>query len=148
MPNEPHRITSTSMGDGCKWRMHSSVLSDEKTFMVETMNPLHTCSRLLNIRVANSTWIANQLDDLLKAYPNMSYEIMQETLAKLYNVNTHPKQLYRARKKALEKNEEKHSKAYSYLYNYANLIKETNPGSIIKFGFETMQEDYVGPPKF
>ncbi|GAV62503.1 hypothetical protein CFOL_v3_06026, partial [Cephalotus follicularis] len=52
-------------------------------------------------------------------------------LAKEYNVTAHPKQLYREKTKAME-NEWAFAEAYSKLYKYADIVKDTNPGSTVK----------------
>ncbi|GAV68149.1 hypothetical protein CFOL_v3_11652, partial [Cephalotus follicularis] len=42
--------------------------------------------------------------------------------------------LYRAKTKSKDKMIGKCNESYSYLYKYADLVKKTNIGSIVKFG--------------
>ncbi|GAV62219.1 LOW QUALITY PROTEIN: hypothetical protein CFOL_v3_05743, partial [Cephalotus follicularis] len=84
----------------CNWKLYDSTLSDGTTFIIKTMGFKPTCSRPLTIKCANSTWIAKKLEHLLRADPWISYELMEETLAKEHNVVAGYKQLYRAKTKA------------------------------------------------
>ena len=57
--NKSYKVTVSCKGEGCKWRLHASVLADQCTFMVKTVGDDHSCIRLVNNinPNANTKWI-------------------------------------------------------------------------------------------
>ncbi|GAV66250.1 hypothetical protein CFOL_v3_09760 [Cephalotus follicularis] len=85
--------------------------------MVKTLNNAHTCIGVGQTKNTNSFWIATQLGSKLKADPNMS-QLINQILFDDFKIETHPKQLYRVRRKSREVNEGKHRLSYNKLPKY------------------------------
>ncbi|KAJ1424167.1 Zinc finger, SWIM-type [Sesbania bispinosa] len=111
--NEKARVTARCAADGCSWRIHASPTPDWKTYKIKTYNPVHSCIRTSKNSNATSTWIATKLE-------------------KPSNVI----QLYRARQRVRQDSKGAHAISYNDLPAWANLAKETNPGSLIKLELE------------
>ncbi|XP_057452869.1 uncharacterized protein LOC130744726 [Lotus japonicus] len=135
--NDKTRVTAKCAADGCSWRIHASPTPDGKTYKIKTYNLLHSCIRTSKNSNATSTWIANKLESKLKADPNMSYASMKQELLDNYGIEpSNVAQLYRARKRVRQDSKGVHALSYNDLPAWANLAKDTNPGSIIKLELE------------
>ena len=77
-------MTVQCQGENCNWRIHASVLPDDKTFMVKTLQPTHSCIRVdcTQNPYVNIEWVSQKINELLKFDPNMSYELMQGKIKK------------------------------------------------------------------
>ncbi|XP_057444916.1 uncharacterized protein LOC130737170 [Lotus japonicus] len=135
--NDKTRVTAKCAADGCSWRIHASPTPDGKIYKIKTYNPLHSCIRTSKNSNATSTWIADKLESKLKADPNMSYASMKQELLDNYGIEpSNVAQLYRARKRVRQDSKGVHALSYNDLPAWANLAKDTNPGSIIKLELE------------
>ncbi|KAL0001515.1 hypothetical protein SO802_015296 [Lithocarpus litseifolius] len=61
---------------------------------------------------------------------------MQQDLLKNFGVQVSQKRLYRAKRKAREEDYGNHARSYKKIPTYANVVLETNPGSIAKIQYE------------
>ncbi|KAF2286076.1 hypothetical protein GH714_010191 [Hevea brasiliensis] len=87
--NDNRRITTTCATEGCDWGFLTSILADDMTFMLKTLNNVHSCMRPLDNKNLNSTtrWIVEKLMSFLRANPDMSYELMQHHLLEKWGVD-------------------------------------------------------------
>ncbi|XP_057423577.1 uncharacterized protein LOC130717381 [Lotus japonicus] len=132
--NEKARVTAICSADGCLWCIHASLTTDGKTFKIQTFNPLHSCIRTSKNSNATSTWTGKKSRSKFKADPNVSSN--QELLDNYGIEPSNLAQLYRARKRVRQDSNGVHALRYTGLSAWANLAKETNPGSIIKLQLE------------
>ena len=82
----------------------------------------------------------------MKADPNMSYESMGEALMEKYGVEVDRSKLYRARKRGKGEDVGSHSNSYKKLAKYAQLVRQTNPGSYVKMQLDRL--DITQNPTF
>ncbi|GAV67702.1 hypothetical protein CFOL_v3_11207, partial [Cephalotus follicularis] len=61
-----------------------------------------------------------------------------------FGVAPHPKQLYKARNNVREVNEHKHIQSFYKLMKYAELLRETNPGTMFKRVFVCYEAMEIG----
>ncbi|KAJ1413688.1 Zinc finger, PMZ-type [Sesbania bispinosa] len=106
--NEKTRVTEICEAEGCPWRIHASTTPDGATFMIKSVNNVHTCVRNSMRNYATSTWITSKLYSGLRADPYMSYNLMKNELKEKYGIEPHPMQLYRTRMKVMEEVEGTH----------------------------------------
>ena len=57
---------------------------------------------------------------------------MQQDLLEKFGVQVSQKRLYQAKRKAREEDYGNHARSYKKISAYANVVLETNPGSIAK----------------
>ncbi|KAK9285521.1 hypothetical protein L1049_024715 [Liquidambar formosana] len=130
--NESKRVRCVCAADGCEWFIHASRTASGQSFMIKTMNPDHSCMRSIKNPNANSAWIAKIFVDRLRANPEMTLNGMGTELLEKHGVEVSKMQLYRARKRAREDIEGNYGESYSKLAMYAEEVRRTNPGSLIK----------------
>ncbi|KAL6567149.1 hypothetical protein OROMI_015553 [Orobanche minor] len=66
------RYTLYCKGKGCKWRLHASVLDDERTFMIKTYHGGHRCVRRTDYHEADYNWLASKIMVQLRDNPAMT----------------------------------------------------------------------------
>ena len=130
--NEKSRVTAHCAAESCPWRIHASPLSDGVTYKIKTLVSEHTCSRIIKNTEATSAWIAKKLAESFKENPTMNLDTMQEKLTKRFGIEASNMQLFRARKRCLDELEGSHANQYVLLPTYAEEVRRTNPGSIVK----------------
>ena len=67
--NNLSRYTVSCKGKGCKWRLHASVLDDEKTFMIKSYHGGHRCVRKTDYHEADYNWLASKILNHLRENP-------------------------------------------------------------------------------
>ena len=78
-------MTVECAGHNCKWRLHASVLPDEKTFMVKNLILEYTYIRIDYNKNSNAStaWVSEKLNEMLSVNPSMSYELMHNEMKKI-----------------------------------------------------------------
>lgn len=99
---------------------------------MKSYTPNHSCIRLTKHREATSDWIAKKLEDNVKTNPDIPIDVMQDQLKKLYGIECDESRLFRARLRAKEGSQGSHALSYDKIPKYAEIIRQTNPGSLIK----------------
>jgi MuDR family transposase len=61
--SDPTRLTARCAKKDCSWRIHASVVDDDVTFMVKTLQPKHSCSGVNKSGNKHATkgWIAYRI---------------------------------------------------------------------------------------
>ncbi|KAK4431567.1 hypothetical protein Salat_0918800 [Sesamum alatum] len=106
--------------------------------MIKTYNPEHTFVRVDQIREANSTWLRSRLVDVLRENPQMKPKGISHELKK-YGVNPPYMQLYLAKRRAMDIIEGNHGESYGKLGRYAEMVRQTNPGSLVKIEYQLIK---------
>ena len=146
LKNEKSRVRAICADLSCNWYVFASPTADGITFQIKVYNSDHICVRSSKNTNATSTWIAQKLAKSLKADPNMSYESMGEALMEKYGVEVDRSRLYRARKRGKGEDVGSHSNSYKKLAKYAQLVRQTNPGSYVKMQLDRL--DITQNPTF
>ncbi|KAK3227190.1 hypothetical protein Dsin_007052 [Dipteronia sinensis] len=128
--NESHRVTVKCKAEGCTWRVHASPTADGLTYKIKSYNGEHTCRKLTKNEEANATWIANRYGSLIRSNPDMKISLLETNLRHKYGLVVSTWKLYRAKQKAFESAGEDHKASFKKLYNYGNIVRITNSGSI------------------
>ena len=84
---------------------------------------------------ATSSWMTKKLVEPLRATPEMKASAIVAKLKK-YGVKPSRNQLYRARKMAYDALEENYEQFYEKLPAYAEMVRRTNPDSLVKLSFD------------
>ena len=114
------------------------MIPDCKTFIVKILYPTHSCIRAdcTENPNANTEWVAQKLNELLQADPNMSYELMQGEIKNKWGVEVPMWKLYRARGLGRPSMEGSHEESYKQLKKYIAHLWEINPDTFVKMEFQ------------
>lgn len=134
--NEKARVTAHCAAKGCPWRIHASPLPDGITYKIKKLTGEHNCTRIVQNGDATAPWIAEKLLKHFRENPNMGIDVMQEKLLDMYGIESGRSQLYRARRLCIDKLEGNHENQYMLLPTYADIVRQTNPGSLFKIQYD------------
>lgn len=99
-----------------------------------------------------AAWIAKKLGPKLRENPDISIHSMRSWLKDDYGVDVGNVKLWRARQKVRTKAEGDHKESFKKLRCYAQMILQTNPGSLVvlqsEFPPDTNPEDINAIPTF
>ncbi|KAK3188373.1 hypothetical protein Dsin_027934 [Dipteronia sinensis] len=109
--------------------------------MIKTLNDKHTCPRSNKNRHANSAWLSRRYTNQLRPGGNFKMSDFLGQLRKDYVVQPSRSQVYRAKLKAGEIIEGSLSTQYAKLWDYAEELKKTNPGSTVVIDTELGPDD-------
>ncbi|KAF4382264.1 hypothetical protein G4B88_011593 [Cannabis sativa] len=76
--NESDRVRAICKCDGCPWMVYAHVLSDKRTFRVNSLWETHECPLMLNNKKADSSWLANYFLERFRLNPNMDFKAFRE----------------------------------------------------------------------
>ncbi|CAI9273729.1 unnamed protein product [Lactuca saligna] len=119
----------------CPFRIHASWKYNERTFQIKSMVETHLCARNYNFgHLVSCNWLAKHyIKDIIRK-PKMTLPEMMEDVLTKYSVKVSKGQCHRARVRAREMIEGKLEEHYAKIWDYANEILRSNPGSTCKVG--------------
>ncbi|KAJ4702229.1 MuDR family transposase [Melia azedarach] len=144
--NDKIRFRATCAAQGCPWFIYASMIKSGTVFQIQKLNNEHNCDRVTHTREASYIWIANQFQSALKNNPQMPIRAIRADLRTKFGVHCNKKKIYRAKKKALETASIDHRHSYKKLIEYAEILRQTNPGVLVKIKYSDVYE--TTPPKF
>ncbi|KAI8566916.1 hypothetical protein RHMOL_Rhmol02G0079600 [Rhododendron molle] len=128
--NDGDRVTAVC-SNGCGWRVHASYFQNTKSFQIKSLvNHPCNCPRQYRLRHANSAWLARTYMDRLIDDPNWKVSALRKAAKREHMVEVSDSQAYRAKKRALEAIEGNHRRQYWRLWDYCEMIRRQNHGSI------------------
>ncbi|KAI8531764.1 hypothetical protein RHMOL_Rhmol11G0161000 [Rhododendron molle] len=128
--NDGDRVTAVC-SNGCGWRVHASYFQNTKSFQIKSLvNHPCSCPRQYRLRHANSVWLARTYMDRLIDDPNWKVSALRKAAKREHMVEVSDSQAYRAKKRALEAIEGNHRQQYWRLWDYCEMIRRQNHGSI------------------
>ncbi|KAL2251025.1 UNVERIFIED_CONTAM: hypothetical protein Sindi_2224800 [Sesamum indicum] len=117
--NDKRRIYAECGDADCQWKLHAIKVKDEETFQINLLQSHHSCPQIFDVKNMKSNWLKDRVD------------VINEL-----RVNVSKSQAYRAKKAALKEIEGAPEWQYSRLWDYAEEIRRTNPGSTVVLGTE------------
>ena len=139
LKNDKLRLTAICANPECKWRLHASVLPDKRTFMVKKPVQNHVCIRDPEKSIVTPKWIAKQMQEDLRAEPNMSYRSMEDNLRRKFGVECKQGTIYKAKRRARLQNEGNLIESFAKLHAYAEVLRRIDPGTVVKFSYQDRQ---------
>ncbi|XP_025635815.1 uncharacterized protein [Arachis hypogaea] len=128
--NDKVRVRAVYKSDDCPWVVYCACNKLDRSWQIKTLVDNHTCSRRRKNRAATQTWTLNKLVPKLRKHPTMKHREHVYTRA------------LKAAKKVVEGDE---IAQYGLVWDYANELLTSNPGSTIQVGVIPMPES---PPLF
>ncbi|KAG8374557.1 hypothetical protein BUALT_Bualt10G0007800 [Buddleja alternifolia] len=129
--NDARRIYAKCLGKGCDWRINVLKVKGENTFQVREYQPKHKCARTYHVKNANSRWISGKYEGLFRTDPKRSMKGFRKDVVKEIRCKVSRYQAYRAKQKALRNIEGKAEDQYKLLWDYAQELRISNPGSTV-----------------
>ncbi|XP_021749859.1 uncharacterized protein LOC110715580 [Chenopodium quinoa] len=127
----------------CGWRLHASVLPDQCTWAIKSIqSPKHTCAGLeTRNSMVNVKWAKRVLLEDIRANNDVPAKALNVLLWKRYGVNMAQSTLYRVRTKALVEIHGGHDASYKDLPMYYDVIKQLNPNSLAHCAWKIVGPD-------
>ncbi|KAG8379809.1 hypothetical protein BUALT_Bualt07G0127900 [Buddleja alternifolia] len=122
-------------------------VKEENTFQVREYQPKHKCARTYHVKNANSRWISGKYEGLFRTDPKRSMKGFIKDVVKEIRCKVSRYQAYRAKQEALRNIEGKAEDQYKLLWDYAQELRISNPGSTVILVMED-GEDEDGRKKF
>ncbi|KAL2925032.1 1-deoxy-D-xylulose-5-phosphate synthase [Bienertia sinuspersici] len=116
----------------CSWRLHGSKLADGVTWAIKSLTGSeHTCLGLQTTNpMVSAKWAKKVLLEDIRADENIPAKSLNRKLFERFGVQMTKSSLYRMKAQALIEIHGGFDVSYSYLPNYCEVIKSTNPGSL------------------
>ncbi|KAH6794932.1 hypothetical protein C2S52_005409 [Perilla frutescens var. hirtella] len=116
---------------GCLWHINVSKLKNETSFWLKEMDLIHTCPRQSTVSNATSTFIAKKYAASFRCDPKKNARGFRRTVISELGVQVSRYQAIRAKNKALKLIQGDINDQYSKLWDYAEILREKNPGSTV-----------------
>ena len=125
----------------CDWRLHACRLSDGLTWVIKSIqNSEHSCLGLeIRNPMVNAKWAARVLLDDIRANNDIPASALNELLWTRFGVRMAISTLYRVRSRALVEIHGGFDESYANLPKYCEMIKITNPDSIVSCTWNSPQ---------
>ncbi|XP_062100575.1 uncharacterized protein LOC133806498 [Humulus lupulus] len=138
--NENDRVR-VKCNEKCSWEIYASQFEkDNPAAMETTYNNKHTCPHVLKNKHANSIWLAKRYINSIKPGKDFSVGEFMAKVRKYYVVQVSKPQIYRAKRKASILIQGTLKEQYVKLWDYAEELRRTIPGSTVIIEIE-MSED-------
>ena len=128
-PNEKHRVRVKCKNVKCKWLLYASIDRDSGDFIVKNYNPIHKCIPLNRNKLCNSKLITRKFKDRIISQPYIRIWEIQDLVRKTLGLYVGKTLCYRAKQKIMWEDMGDWNLEFARLCDYADVIKQTNPGS-------------------
>ena len=145
LKNDKRRVKAVCLGK-CSWLIYASRVKGEETYKVQTLNPKHTCGKIYSNRNVTSKVLAVRYLEELRTNPRWPLKNFRQRVKNDMGVHVTKNQVYRAKSRAAVLIYGDEEAQYGSLWNYAEEIKRTNPGSTVVM--EAPLDAEVGKPRF
>ncbi|XP_038701798.1 uncharacterized protein LOC119998517 [Tripterygium wilfordii] len=122
---------------GCQFYLYCSKTVNDPTWQLKSVNLQRSCTRSLEVRMLNSTWLAKRLVPKLKRNPKMKLREIKMRVLEKYVVGISVGLAARAKKKAMDIVQGSHKEQFRRLHDYCAEIMKSNPGSSAGVSVET-----------
>ncbi|XP_028103349.1 uncharacterized protein LOC114302516 [Camellia sinensis] len=99
--NENKRITAMCKQE-CGFRIHASLMQNESTFQVKSLQPVHSCGRTYDNHLVTLRYLSQKYLERLKNSPNIDILAMQKDIHRELMVDVSKSQVCKAKRKAKE----------------------------------------------
>ncbi|KAG8363593.1 hypothetical protein BUALT_Bualt19G0038500 [Buddleja alternifolia] len=136
--NVGHRVYVRCVGDDCQWRINVVKVKNEATFRIREYNS--NCPQTFHVKNVNTDWLSKKFLKKFKYDPKRNVKGFRQDVIEEINCHVSKDQAYRAKTKALKAIEGSPDYQYTKLWNYADELRRSNPGSTIILGTEDDSE--------
>ncbi|KAL0398119.1 UNVERIFIED_CONTAM: hypothetical protein Sradi_2155200 [Sesamum radiatum] len=142
--NDSFRVYAVCTGDGCEWIIHANKIKNEQTWQINLYKSEHTCPQVFKVRNVKTSWLSERFLQDFKSDPKRNVKGWRVDIMNQLRCHVSRDQAYRAKKKALKKLEGSPEHQFTKLWDYAEELRSTNPGSTVILGIN----DETGENRF
>ncbi|KAL2931456.1 Protein FAR1-RELATED SEQUENCE 6 [Bienertia sinuspersici] len=124
---DTRRFNAICANEDCHWRIYASMLPDNISWAIKTLDSPHTCERLAFNSMANINWLTFKVMDDVRANFEIPCKSLQQIVREKYHVTVPLSTMYKARAAAIKQIQGAHDDSYGMLPHYVVVMKETNP---------------------
>ncbi|WCJ25162.1 hypothetical protein M5689_007068 [Euphorbia peplus] len=130
---------------GCPFKVRASKIRDNMTFKITSFRPEHTCPRNFDENIVTHEFLAEKYLEDFRDDSECKITALQRKIKRELGFEVTLSMCYRARNVALKKIEGQMKEQYKRLYDYAETIKVTNHGSMVKLktNLSLVQDDPI-----
>lgn len=114
---------------GCPWSIWASHDSRTNCFVIKRHNDEHTCGKKWQIKKFTSRFLSEKYIECFRADENMSLKNFSRIVQMDWSMTPSRSKLSRARRFAMKKIYGDEIGQYNLLWDYANEVRRSNPGS-------------------
>ncbi|PKU74228.1 hypothetical protein MA16_Dca021632 [Dendrobium catenatum] len=142
--SDKKRVIATCSYQGCQWRIQASLCEDSQSFQVRRVDGEHTCPGINRAgnRLATSAWVANQIQEMVKRYPDISPKEINSGLEKEFGLSLPYMKLWRAREQARDNIFGSVDDNYKWVPTLTAELLDRNPGSHITYTFNAIGNSF------
>jgi hypothetical protein len=126
--NDKARVRATCVKE-CSWYLWASYDTRTKAFQIKRYTGQHTCSGKWKVYAFTAKFIAEQYLESFRADQDMNLKNLSRIVQKGWNMTPSRSKLQRARRLAMNIIYGDEKEQYMKLWDYANEIRRSNPGS-------------------
>ncbi|KAL0297250.1 UNVERIFIED_CONTAM: hypothetical protein Sradi_6777100 [Sesamum radiatum] len=119
--------------------MHAIKVRGEETFQINLLCNHHSCPQIFVVKNVKTNWIKDKYLQKFKSDPKRCVKGFRLDIINDLRVNVSRHQAYRAKKTALKEIEGSPEWQYARLWDYADEVRKTNPGSTVLVGTEQIE---------
>ncbi|KAM0913552.1 hypothetical protein ACQ4PT_012082 [Festuca glaucescens] len=139
--NDRTRLRAKCEGH-CSWYLWASYDNRHKCFMVKKYIKKHSCSNTFKVHAFSSRFLANKYMETFRADQDMSTKNFSRIVQKDWNMTPSRPKLQRARRLAMKMIYGDEEGQYKLLWDYANEIRRSNPGSTFYLSLDQNARHY------
>ncbi|KAL8514876.1 hypothetical protein ACS0TY_013818 [Phlomoides rotata] len=129
--NDRSRVYARCQGHGCEWRVSAMIRPGDGTFKITTYMPTHSCPESYHVKSLKPRLLSRKYGYLFKSDPSRRVTEIKKHMSSKLGVHITVHQAYRCRRLALEDQYDNVDEQYMLLWDYAQEIRRTNPGSTV-----------------
>ncbi|XP_014499459.1 uncharacterized protein LOC106760551 [Vigna radiata var. radiata] len=137
------RVKCCGVKGNCTWYAYCAYKASQHTWQLRKIIDNHTCSREFNIRLMTSKWLSGRLEKTIKENPSINLYNLQNKVSKKWNIGVSRSTTCRAKAMAFKQIEGDFKEQYKRLYDYANELLRSNPGSTVKLHVEANEDNPI-----
>ncbi|WMV26829.1 hypothetical protein MTR67_020214 [Solanum verrucosum] len=131
-PNEAHRVRAKcKFKEKCKWLCYGAIDRDSGNFMIKNYYPIHKCLPSNKNKMCTTKFLASRFKDEITRQPSLRIWEIQELCREKLGLQVGRTICYKAKMMILRENMGDWNMEFARLCDYAEVIKQTNPGSSV-----------------
>ncbi|KAL0292264.1 UNVERIFIED_CONTAM: hypothetical protein Sradi_6996400 [Sesamum radiatum] len=142
--NDKIRVYAVCTGEDCQWKITAIKVKNECTFKINHYNSEHTCPQSFHVKNVKTSWLSEKYTQKFKSDPKRNVKGFRVDVMNELRCHVSKDQAYRAKRQALKKLEGSPEYQYTRLWDYAEEIRKTNPGSTVILGTENENGELLG----
>ena len=139
--NDRKRLLANCCKGECTFRLWASWMSDEASFQIKSLKPVHKCARNYKLgSMVTYAWIGSHYTREFLLRQKTSVRKLRTTVSQKFGIHVSVGQCRRAKKYALQLIDGTLVEHYAKLWSYAEEIRRSNPGSTVKLDVNHMPD--------